>query len=66
MQKHIYAVLWVDFGIPLHLIKDSAKSVIETAKSMHDKAVKNNITLHHLRVVSLAPDADNLVTLWEA
>ena len=65
-DKHIYAVLWMDFGIPLHLIKDSADSAIKSAQAMRDKALANNITLHHLRAVSLAPDANNLITLWEA
>jgi hypothetical protein len=59
-MKMIYAVVWVDFGIPLTLKCASADAAIAKAKDMAARAA-----LQHLRAVSLDPD-DVLVTLWSA
>jgi len=66
-MRHIYAVIWVDgaFGLPLSMQKDTAESAIESAKSIAEKTKDEPLRVQHLRAVSLAPDSDNLATLWE-
>ena len=65
MPDVIFAVVWVDFGVPLHLPCDSAAEAISKAKDMHARATAASIELQHLRAVRLS-EADELTTLWSA
>ena len=62
-QSVIFAVVWVDFGIPLHLPCDNAAEAIRKAVDMHTRATASGFDVQHLRAVELDAD-DNLKTLW--
>ena len=64
-QSVIFAVVWVDFGIPLHLPCDNAAEAICKAAGMHTRATASGFELQHLRAVELDAN-DNLKTLWSA
>ena len=61
MDNTIYAVIWVDFGVPLSLKSETGEDAILMAKHMW---LKSNQSLANLRAVALTDD-DKLHTLWE-
>ena len=62
-QSVIFAVVWVDFGIPMHLTCGNAADAIGKAADMHTRAMASGFELQHLRAVELDAN-DNLKTLW--
>ena len=62
-QSIIFAVVWVDFGIPMHLPCGSAADAIDKAADMHARATVSGVEVQHLRAVELDAN-DNLKTLW--
>ena len=64
-QSVIFAVVWVDFGIPMHLPCGNAADAIDKAADMHARATASGFELQHLRAVELDAN-DNLKTLWSA
>lgn len=59
MLNTIYGVVWVDFGIPMTLRKNSAAEAIEAAKHMNSRA-----RIPYIRAVEVTPK-NEIITLWE-
>ena len=64
-QSVIFAVVWADFGIPMHLTCGNAADAICKAVDMHTRATASGVEVRHLRAVELDAN-DNLKTLWSA
>ena len=64
-QKDVFAVIWGDMGIPLHLKFHDAGTAIAKAQEMHKLAPAAMVTLHGLRAVRLPAGEDTIITLWE-
>jgi hypothetical protein len=62
-QSVIFAVVWVDFEIPMHIICNNAADAICKAADMHARATASGVEVRHLRAIEL--DAINdFKTLW--
>lgn len=64
-QSVIFAVVWIDFGIPMHIICSNAADAICKAANMHTRATASGVELRNLRAIELDAN-DNLKTLWGA